>query len=80
MNILQLKEKLDALGVSELSYSLCGEPKDECYVLEADKQKGYWFYYSERGLRNNELYFPSEAEACDFLWSVISDDKTTRKK
>jgi len=77
MNREELHAELRKRGIRERSYSLDGGSPDERYVLE--RSNGGWtVFYSERGNRNEERWFASEAEACAELLGEILADPTTR--
>lgn len=70
MKINDLKEKLKALNVPPILYSLRGGLPSEKYCIE--ERDGKWYtYYSERGERSGEKEFSSESAACeDFLKDI----------
>ena len=74
MNIQQLKNRLDELGVSETRYSLAGGQPDDKLCLA--REGNVWVvYYSERGKRPFEKSFATQEEACEcFLREFISWD------
>jgi hypothetical protein len=73
-----LKTILDAEGIDTESYSLDGGLPFEAYVLE-ERANAWGVYYSERGLRSNEVVFESEDEACRHLLDLLLADSTTRR-
>lgn len=76
MNIIDLKTKLDELGVRPDSYSLTGSAGNECYVLSQEGSKKWSVFYSERGQRSCLETFGSEDEACRALLKELEDDPT----
>jgi len=78
MTKIELKEKLDAAGISPESYSLNGGLFDECHTLDGEGDK-WSVYYSERGEKNALHYFQSEPAACQFFLERVLNDPTTRR-
>lgn len=73
----RLRQLLDREGVDPGAYSLDGERRDECLILEI--QPGGWcVYYSERGLRSGEMHFETEDEACDEMARLLLADRGNR--
>lgn len=70
MNSIELKKILDERRVNPSAYSLVGGLPNEAYVLS--KECGAWsVYYSERGIRTEEIRYPTETEACEALLKKI---------
>ena len=78
MNKAALAAILEDEGIHSNAYGLDGGHPSEAYVLAED---GYvWsVYYSERGLETSKRTFPSEAEACLHLLTVLRGDSTARR-
>jgi hypothetical protein len=73
----ELVDLLYAEGIDPNAYSLRGGMPDEKLCVE--RSKGGWaVYYSERGLRSGECWFPTEDEACEDFWHRLARDPTTR--
>ena len=74
----ELERRLAHEGIRADAYDLETRlSKNEVYCLE--RKDSQWFvYYRERGLRNDERTFTSEADACSFLLDRILSDPTTR--
>ena len=69
-----VSEVLDAEQVDPAAYSLEGGMPSEAYVLDP-RAADLTVYYSERGLRSDEVVFQTENEACSYLLDlVLSDD------
>jgi hypothetical protein len=65
-------------GFDLRAYSLRGGAPDECLVL--NRLNGGWdVFYSERGQRNSQRWFKTEAEACEYLRARLIRDPTARK-
>ena len=78
MNRDQLRAALDELGVDPRTYRLSSSAESDVLVLE--RSKGGWaVFYSERGNRNDERWFPDEAHACANLLERVRGDPTTRR-
>lgn len=69
MNIELLKEHIKCLDIPSDCYSL-GRDRNEALCLL--HENALWrLYYSEKGMRSNELLFYNEPDACDaFLLHV----------
>lgn len=70
MNINELKNELERLGISKELYSLQGgNPNEKLCLIHEENWK---IYYSERGLRTGEKEYLNENEACEvFLRKVM---------
>ena len=69
MNINELINELERLGISQELYSLHGGTPNEKLCLIHEKK--WIIYYSERGLRTSAKEYASEDEACEvFLRKV----------
>ena len=68
MDIVELRELLDAVPVPPDAVVLLGDTPDEAYVLDRDGT-GWVVFYAERGLRTEERRYPSEDEACRDLYT-----------
>jgi len=79
MNQTDLVAALDYLDVDPRAYSLGEGARIEQYCLE-DQRSRWCVFYSERGLRTDEHFFPSEEEACAWLFQIIERDPTTRRE
>ncbi|MDE6593162.1 MAG: hypothetical protein K2K57_08895 [Oscillospiraceae bacterium] len=73
MNVHELKNKLDELGVSG-SCSILGQkyPSESYCLMYEDSLWKY--YYSERGCRSNLKEFESEEEACEYCLKQVKRD------
>ena len=78
MDRVTLKALLDAEQVDPAAYSLEGGMPSEAYVLEP-RAADWAVYYSERGLRSDEVVFHTENEACSYLLDLVLSDDTTRE-
>jgi hypothetical protein len=73
----ELRDALRELNVRPDAYCLDGETANEAYVLE--RQGTTWFvYYSERGKKTGEKQFPSEGDACQYMFQVVTHDSSTK--
>ncbi|GAB2470149.1 hypothetical protein GCM10011375_41030 [Hymenobacter qilianensis] len=75
MNLTELKQKLDHLGVKPKSYSLFGELTPDTTILVRNYYKWEVFYLDERGGRNDEQTFLSESDACDYLYKIFAESR-----
>jgi len=75
MNKLELKNKLDELGINSEFYSLDGQLNPDSIVLYNSYNKWEVFYFDERGNRDNEKIFFSEQCACDYIYNLFYNSK-----
>ena len=75
MDKIELKKKLDLLGVHSCSYSLEGELVPDNIILYNSYHNWKVFYFDERGGRNDEKVFTSEKEACEYIYSLFKESK-----
>ena len=75
MNRLDLKHKLDEMGVNEEEYSLYGILDWDKIILYENYANWEVFYLSERGSRDNLHVFHSEDEACHYIFSLFKKNK-----
>jgi hypothetical protein len=79
MNIEQLKLRLAKANVMPIVYCInCKNPMEQ-YCLMQDGAR-WSVYYSERGVKRNEVIFQNESEACEYLYNKLINDPTTRMK
>lgn len=74
MNISDLIEKLDKLGVPKRYYSINGNLSSDTYILNEVYGKWEYFYFDERGNRNNVKIFDNENDACQHLLKVLENE------
>ncbi|WP_259463005.1 hypothetical protein [Pectobacterium parmentieri] len=71
MNKKDLKERLIKEKVSRTLYSLDGRLPSEKLCLDHDN--GCWIvYYSEREIKTGMVNFPTEGEACEYIYVQIN--------
>lgn len=80
MDKIELKKKLDLLGVSSHEYSLNGEFVADNIILNNSYHKWEVFYLDERGGRNDEKVFDSENEACEQIYKLFKESKVIEDK
>jgi len=80
MNRVELKDRLDLLGIASNRYSLTGELKADTVNLYENYNKWEVFYLDERGRRNDERVFSSEGEACNYIYELFVDAKNIENK
>ncbi|HLP05343.1 MAG TPA: hypothetical protein VK152_07950 [Paludibacter sp.] len=70
MDRIELKEKLDKLGISQTLYSLYGERDFNKTILEWGTK---WRIYGidERGGEHEKALFENENEACEYFYSMM---------
>jgi S-adenosylmethionine hydrolase len=79
MNRIELKEKLDKLGIHQRRYSLYGVQIPDCIVMEWHF-KWEIFYFDERGNINKIASLNSEDEACEYFYNMMLKDKQIDEK
>lgn len=78
MNREELRAALEANDVRPSSYSLDSAVADDAYCME--QSRGGWsVYFFERGNRNDERWFATEAEVCQHFLERVVGDPTTRR-
>jgi len=77
MNISELQEKLNTLGIDESSYCIGSGVEDEQYCIEIIEEKWH-YYYSERGQRTGEITFNNENEAYEYLYELLMKDPSVK--
>ena len=80
-SIAELQHALGAAGVNPSSYSFVSDcPGDVFRLAEFHDElgRGWYFYYTERGLRRGEVRFRDEAEACTFFLERVLAASGTR--
>jgi len=80
MDKMELKNKLNLLGVSSHEYSLDGELVADNIILYNSYHKWEVFYLDERGGRNDEKVFDSENEACEHIYKLFKESKEIEDK
>lgn len=80
MTTQELQAALYEANIDDQYVSLTGEVKDEALILERKVGKGWCVYFSERGLRTGEHFYPTEEEACNFIFDRLSRDPNVQKK
>jgi hypothetical protein len=77
MNISQLAQKLDDLGVNRTAYrvGVHGQGNSDAIVLE-ETPKGFEVYYTERGHNSPMASFANEDEACDYALEQLTKDES----
>lgn len=74
MNIMELVKKLDEIGVPKRYYSVDGCLLPDTYILNKVYEKWEFFYFDERGNRNNHKTFSNENDACDYMLGVLENE------
>ena len=73
MNIQELIERFESLGVPPRAYSV-GSERNESYSMV--HENGKWtVFYSERGNRNDEMTFIDEHAACREFFDRVTRDR-----
>ena len=77
LNIHELRQRLDAEGVSPRSVSIDGSIRDECYCL-LETSTSWEVFYSERGLKRDARRFNVFVDAAAHFLGLVIADPTTR--
>lgn len=80
MNKIELKAKLDDLGIQHEDYSLNGVLKPMATILELSNSKWYTFDYDERGRVQDKKLFDTEDQACQDVLTRMIQLKKFRDK
>jgi hypothetical protein len=78
MKKYELMQKLIDEGYPENIYELDGGFPNDAFTLNKTKS-GWEVYFSERGSKYELKRFKTEDEACDYLYSFLSNDKGIQK-
>lgn len=78
MNRKDVVGALEKAGVDPRFYSVSGSCGDEQYCLK-ETEKGFVVFYSERGFRNEERFFETESEACEYFVPWVLKDRSIRR-
>lgn len=72
MQVLELKDKLQTMGVSSSTYSInSAEYPNEAYSIFWNGSE-WEVYYSERGQKRGLKMFVNEADACEYFVKLIT--------
>ncbi len=74
MNIADLVKKLDEIGVPKRYYSINGDLLPDMYILNKIYGKWEYFYYDEKGNKNDYKSFDAENSACMHMLSVLTNE------
>jgi hypothetical protein len=68
-----LAEMLRVEGINSYYYSLTGGNGPDTVAIEASPQGAFSVYYSERGVRADELWFHDEDAACRYFITLLEN-------
>lgn len=71
MNVIELKEEIDKLGIPKEWYLINEGIKSDAYILEEIRGLWKYYYFDEKGNIHDECYFKDEAEACQYLYNKL---------
>ena len=86
MNLKLLQDLLKNLRIPESYYSLNSGLKYDAFIIEEQDGKWIYFYFDEKGNREDEHVFYNENEVCEYLLKKIQteyeypSDKYTQSK
>lgn len=71
MDLDELKEKLDDIGIPDEAYSLDGSIKTNAVHLIREKNKWEVFFCDEDGEKNKISIFDNEHNACEHIYKIF---------
>ncbi|MDI6619749.1 MAG: hypothetical protein QME45_14030 [Clostridiales bacterium] len=74
MNIKQLENELDNLGIPKNYYSFNGHLLTDTYILNQVYSKWEYFYYDEKGNQEGYKSFDNEDEACRYFLKKLKNE------
>lgn len=74
MNVKYLVKKLDEMGVPKRYYSINGDLLSDTYILNQTYGKWEYFYFDERGNKNDYKTFDNESDACIHLLGILENE------
>ena len=74
MDIESLKKELKRLQVPERWYSINGSLQHDTYFLIQNYHRWEYFYFDERGNRNEYKVFTDEGEACEHFLRTMKQE------
>ncbi|HAF34742.1 MAG TPA: hypothetical protein DCS36_04825 [Sphingobacterium sp.] len=80
MNRIELKEKLEFLGINEHFYDLYGNLNSDSVILYQSYNEWQVFYLDERGKRNNIKIFKTEDQACLYILELFRESNRITNK
>lgn len=75
MNIFDLQNELNKLGIPKSWYSINEGLKSDAHILQEIYGKWHYYYFDERGNRENEKIFENESQACDYIYKKLKESK-----
>jgi hypothetical protein len=69
-----LEQVVQCGGEVRAIYTGSGNPEDRYSIIQ--EQESWKVFYSERGERLDLRFFPTEDEACDYLFWLLARDGT----
>ena len=74
MNISNLLLNIEKLGVPKSYYSINGSLSSDTYILNQVYDKWEYFYFDEKGNKNDYQMFDNESDACECLLKVLEEE------
>lgn len=74
MNVEYLVKKLDEIGVPKRYYSINGDLLADTYILNQIYGKWEYFYFDEKGNKNDCKTFDNENDACIYLFGILENE------
>lgn len=74
LDTISLVEKLNEIGIPGRYYSINGDLIADTYILNQVHDKWEYFYFDERGNKNDCMIFNNKKEACIHLFKVLETE------
>lgn len=74
MNIIELQDALDKLGVPRRWYSINGDLTSDIHILNHVYTYWEYFYFDEKGQENGYKRFENEHDACMYFYQILADE------
>ena len=79
MDISYLIKTLDEMGVPKRYYSINENLASDTYILNEIYGKWEYFYFDEKGNRNNYHIFENENDACIYMLDILKTEVKYRR-
>lgn len=75
MNVSELQKELVTLNIPKRRYVINDSYPADIHVLQQNYNKWEYFYFDERGQRNDYKTFKTEDEACKYMLKIMIELK-----
>jgi hypothetical protein len=80
-NIAELRKSLEKMDVKKTWYSICENYQGDTYVVTFENNCWMFFYFDEKGNKENIRMFDNESDACSFFYeTIVKELKTPTSK